>query len=148
MRASGRSFLLLIFSFLECLRRCSFKEHRAQFCFIEGGTMGTLRKRMIDAMKLRRFSPRTEQSYLAAITALANYYHTPPDQLDFEKIKAYLLHLTVERALSWSTCNVAVSPFRFFYTEVIGWEKVSLPIPPRQKPTTLPEILSCQELER
>ena len=91
--------------------------------------MGTLRNEMTDAMKLRRFSPRTQQSYLAAVTALANYYHTPPDQLDFEKIKAYLLHLTVERALSWSTCNVAVSALRFFYLEVVGWEKVCLPIP-------------------
>ena len=66
--------------------------------------MGTLREQMTEAMKLRRFSPRTQQSYLAAVTALANYYHTAPDQLDFEKIKAYLLYLTVERALSWSTC--------------------------------------------
>jgi len=110
--------------------------------------MGTLRKEMTDAMKLRRFSPRTEKSYLAAVTALANYYHTPPDQLDFEKIKAYLLHLTVERALSWSTCNVVVCALRFFYLEVVGWEQVSLPLPPRKKPKTLPVILSRQELER
>lgn len=93
--------------------------------------MGTLRNKMIDAMKLRRFSPRTQQSYLAALTDLANFYHTPPDQLDFEKIKAYLLHLTVERGLSWSTCNVAVSAFRFFYAEVLAWPSVNLPIPPR-----------------
>jgi integrase/recombinase XerD len=98
--------------------------------------MGTLRKRMTDAMKLRRFSPRTQQSYLAAVTALPNYYHTRPDQLDFEKIKAYLLHLTVERALSWSTCNVVVSALRFFYLEVAGWEQVDLPLPPRKKPKT------------
>ena len=110
--------------------------------------MGTLRNQMTDAMKLRRFSPRTQQSYLAAVTALANYYHAPPDQLDFEKIKAYLLHLTVERALSWSTCNVAVSAFRFFYSEVLGWEKVCLPLPPCKKPKTLPVIFSRQELER
>ncbi len=110
--------------------------------------MGTLRNQMTDAMKLRRFSPRTQQSYLAAVTALTNYYHTPPDQLDFEKIKAYLLHLTVERALSWSTCNVVVSALRFFYLEVVGWEKVSLPLPPRKKPKTLPVLLSRQELER
>jgi len=102
--------------------------------------MGTLRSQMTDAMKLRRFSPRTQQSYLTAVTALANYYRTPPDQLDFEKIKAYLLHMTVERGLSWSTCNVAVSAFRFFYIEVVGWEKVSLPIPPRKKPKTLPVL--------
>ncbi len=110
--------------------------------------MGTLRNQMTEAMKLRRFSPRTQKSYLAAVTALAKYYRTPPDQLDFEKIKSYLLYLTVERALSWSTCNVAVSAFRFFYTEVVGWEKVSLPIPPRKKPKTLPVLLSRQELER
>src|ERR1700694_1483374 len=110
--------------------------------------MGTLRKQMTEAMKLRRFSPRTQQSYLAAVTALANYYRTAPDQLDFEKIKSYLLYLTVERGLSWSTCNVAVSAFRFFYSEVLGWEKVSLPIPPRKKPKTLPVLLSRQELDR
>ena len=56
--------------------------------------------------------------------------------------------LTVERALSWSTCNVAVCAFRFFYLEVVGWEQVSLPLPPRKKPKTLPVILSRQELER
>ena len=110
--------------------------------------MGTLRNQMIDAMKLRRFSPRTQASYLAAVTGLARYYHTAPDQLDGERIKAYLLYLTVERALSWSTCNVAVSAFRFFYNEVLGWERVQLAIPPRQKPKTLPVILSRQELER
>jgi integrase/recombinase XerD len=110
--------------------------------------MATLRNKMIDAMKLRRFSPRTQQSYLAAVSDLANYYHSPPDQLDFEKIKAYLLHLTVERGLSWSTCNVAVSAFRFFYAEVLGWERVNLPIPPRKKPTTLPEVLSREEIHR
>lgn len=110
--------------------------------------MGSLRNQMTEAMKLRRFSPRTQQSYLAAVTALANYYHTPPDQLDFEKIKAYLLHLTVERALSWSTCNVAVAAFRFFYSEVLGWEQVSLPLPPQKKPKTLPVLHSQEELAR
>jgi integrase/recombinase XerD len=110
--------------------------------------MGTLRNQMIDAMKLRRYSPRTQESYLAAVSSLAKYYRTAPDQLDFEKIKAYLLHLNVERALSWSTCNVVISAFRFFYSEVLGWEKVSLSLPPRKKPKTLPVILSRRELDR
>jgi len=110
--------------------------------------MGTLRKQMTEAMKLRRFSPRTQQSYLAAVTGLAKYYRTPPDQLDCEKIKSYLLHLSEERGLSWSTCNVAVSAFCFFYIKVLGWEKVSLPLPPRKNPKTLPVLLSRPELER
>jgi integrase/recombinase XerD len=110
--------------------------------------MGTLRSKMIDAMKLRRFSLRTQESYLGAVSALAKYYNLPPDQLDANKIQAYLLHLTVEGGLSWSSCNVAVSAFRFFYVQVLGWEHVNLPIPPRKKPTKLPGGLSRQELDR
>ena len=110
--------------------------------------MGTLRNKMIDAMNLRRFSLRTHESYLGAISSLARYYNLPPDKIDAQQLQAYLLHLTVERGLSWSTCNVAVSAFRFFYVEVLGRERTNLPIPPRKKPTKLPEILSRQELER
>ena len=110
--------------------------------------MGELRTRMIDAMQLRRFSPRTQESYLAAVAGLAKHYRQPPDQLDAEKIQAYLLHLTVERCLSWSSCNVAVSGLRFFYQQTLGWDALRLPIPPRRKPSKLPEILSHQELER
>ena len=110
--------------------------------------MGTLRNKMIDAMNLRRFSLRTHESYLGAVSSLARYYNLPPDKIDAQQLQAYLLHLTVERGLSWSTCNVAVSAFRFFYVEVLGRERTDLPIPPRKKPTKLPEVLSRQELER
>jgi len=110
--------------------------------------MGTFRNKMIDAMNLRRFSLRTHESYLGAITSLARYYNLPPDKIDAQQLQAYLLHLTVERGLSWSTCNVAVSAFRFFYVEVLGRERTDLPMPPRKKPTKLPEVLSRQELER
>lgn len=41
--------------------------------------MGTLRNQMIDAMMLRRFSPRTQESYLGAVTALSKYYKLSPD---------------------------------------------------------------------
>ena len=40
------------------------------------------------------------------------------------KIQAYLLHLTVERGLSWSSCNVAVSGLRFFYQQTLGWDAI------------------------
>lgn len=53
--------------------------------------MGTLRERMIRAMELRCFSPRTHESYLAAVKGLAEYYHQPPDQINAEKVKAFTL---------------------------------------------------------
>lgn len=110
--------------------------------------MGELRTKMIDAMLLRRFSPRTQEAYLAAVTGLAKHYKQSPAQIDVEKVKAYLLHLTVERGLSWSSVNVAVAGLRFFYLQTLGWDQVKLSIPPRKRPSPLPEILSRQELER
>ena len=41
--------------------------------------MGELRTRMTNAMQLRRFSPRTQESYLAAVAGLAKHYRRPPD---------------------------------------------------------------------
>src|SRR4030095_3959078 len=104
--------------------------------------MGELRTLMIIAMELRRFSPRTLESYLAAVAGLAKHYHQPPDQLDATKIQAYLLHLTVERRLSWSSCNVAVSGLRFFYQQTLGWAGVWVVIYTWWRVSHLPELLS------
>ena len=109
--------------------------------------MSTVRNKMIDAMKVRRFSLRTQESYLSAIKALAGYYNLPPDQIDLEKMQAYLLHLT-ERGRAWSTCNVAVSAYRFLHAEVLGRDRAKLFIPPRKKTTKLPVVLSREEIER
>jgi len=50
--------------------------------------MSELRNRMIDDMVLRRFSPRTQRSYVGAVKGLAAFYHAPPDQLDPQQIQA------------------------------------------------------------
>ena len=110
--------------------------------------MGTLRNLMSEAMQLRRFSPRTQQAYLAAVAGLAKHYHRSPDQIDPTQVQAYLLHLTRERGLSWSSCNVAVAAFRFFYVDVLGRDRIEMRIPVRQKSSKLPEVLSREELER
>ena len=110
--------------------------------------MSELRNRMQDAMALRRFSLRTQSSYLSAVQGLATYYHTAPDQLDPQQIHDYLLYLTVERKLTWSSVNVAVSGLRFFYHETLGWDRLELVIPARKRPSPLPEVLSVEDVER
>jgi integrase/recombinase XerD len=109
--------------------------------------MAQLRQKMIDEMKLRRFSPRTQQAYVWAVVGLARYYNRPPDRMSTEEIKTYLLHLMEERKLSWSTCNVVVSGLRFFYTKTLNKKWVVLTIPPRKRKTQIPEILAGSELE-
>jgi site-specific recombinase XerD len=69
---------------------------------------------MIEEIRLRNFSPRTEQSYVAAMVGLVKHYRRSPDQLTQEQIRSYLLHLK-ERGLSPSSRNVAISGMKFFY---------------------------------
>jgi len=84
--------------------------------------MGALRTKMIEEMRLRNFSPRTEQSYVAAMVGLAKYYRQSPDQLTQEQIRSYLLHLK-ERGLSPSSRNVAISGMKFFYHLTCAWAR-------------------------
>ena len=55
--------------------------------------MGALRIKMIEEMRLRNFSVRTQESYVAAMVGLVKHYRKPPDQLSAEQIRSYLLHL-------------------------------------------------------
>ncbi len=109
--------------------------------------MTPLRQKMINEMKIRNFSERTRHSYIEAVTGLARHYDLSPDRIDNEKIKAYLLHLMEERKLTWSSCNVAISGLRFFYTQVIRRDSIHLSMPARKKESKLPEVLSAEELE-
>jgi integrase/recombinase XerD len=71
--------------------------------------MGALRTRMIEEMKLRNFSPRTQESYVGAMIGLAKHYRRSPDQLTQEEIRAYLVHLE-KRGLSSSSRILLQSP--------------------------------------
>jgi site-specific recombinase XerD len=102
---------------------------------------------MIEEIRLRNFSPRTEQSYVSAMLGLARYYGQSPDQLSEEQIRGYLLHLK-ERGLSPSSRNVAISGMKFFYHQCLGWNEKQLFIPPRKRSWQLPEVLSQKEVER
>ena len=110
--------------------------------------MGVLRDRMIEEMKLRNFSPATQQSYVYAVSRLAKYHHKSPDQLSKEDIRAFFVHLTVKRKLSPNSLTGYCSGLRFFYNETLGWDETKLFIPPRKKSSPLPEVFSPSEVLR
>jgi len=99
-------------------------------------------------MKLRGLALRTQESYIAAVAALAKHYRCSPDGLSVEQIHRYVLHLLDERKLSWSTCNQAVCAFRFFYGITLKRTALALAIPHGRTPQRQPEILSRDEVQR
>ena len=110
--------------------------------------MTQLRQQMIRDMQLKRFSPRTQKSYLWAVTELAKYYKQSPDKIEDKQIQDYLLYLMNERKLSWSTCDQQASGIEFFTRTTLKREKSRFPLPRRRKAQRLPEILSAVEMER
>ena len=110
--------------------------------------MTKLRQKMINAMKLRGFSENTQESYVTAVAGVARFYNESPDRIGKEEVQAYLLYLSDERKLAWSSCRIVASALRFFYGQVLEMEGVNLWIPPRKTESKLPEILSREEVER
>ena len=110
--------------------------------------MGVLRDRMIEEMKLRNFSTATQESYVYAVSRLARYHNKAPDQLSKEDIRAFLVHLTIERKLSPNSLTGYCSGLRFFYNEILGWDETKLFIAPRKKSSLLPEVFSPDEVVR
>lgn len=108
--------------------------------------MGELRERMRQALVVRGMSPRTQQSYLAAVQGLAKYYHQPPDTIGEAQLHAYLQYLIEQRQLAPSSVRVAVMGLRFFYTHTLQRSFATLPLPKR--PKTLPVVFSREEVAR
>jgi site-specific recombinase XerD len=110
--------------------------------------MTELRTRMIRDMTLRGFSPRTHESYIAAVVHLARHYRRSPEQLTNEEVQAYLLHLVQQRKLAWATCSLAVNAFRFLYHVTLGRDRTDFRVPAPKVPQKLPEILSREDVWR
>ena len=110
--------------------------------------MHPLRLQMLQDMKLRGLALRTQESYIAAVAALAKHYRCSPDGLSVEQIQSYVLHLLEDKRLSWSSCNQAICAFRFFYGVTLKRGAFALEIPHGRAPQRQPDILSRAEVMR
>jgi integrase/recombinase XerD len=108
--------------------------------------MGALRDQMIRELRLRRYAPGTQKSYLEAVVGLTKYFGIAPDRLSARQVQDYLLYLMTERKLHWNTVNTICSGLTFFYTQTVKRPDVAAAMPLRRTPRQLPEILSGDEL--
>jgi integrase/recombinase XerD len=110
--------------------------------------MTELREKMIKAMELRNFAPRTQTAYLAAVANLSKHYMRSPEQIPQDEIEDYLLYLKKDRKLSYSTRNQVISGLKFFFNETIKNPDMHLELPRKKTPVKLPEVLSVDEVNR
>jgi integron integrase len=82
---------------------------------------GELLKNIHAALRMRHYSPRTEEAYLSwAKRFIAFHDLNSPASLHASDIKKFLSYLATERAVSSSTQNQALNAIVFLYTEVLN----------------------------
>lgn len=108
--------------------------------------MSPLRRRMIEDMRLRNFSPCTERSYVHYVAEFARHYKTSPEHLGLEDIRSYQLYLIEQRQLSASSINTFVSAVQFLYTVTLEMPWGNSRFVRMKVPEKLPVVLSQAEV--
>lgn len=103
-----------------------------------------------DKLRLKHYSYRTEQSYIAWIKRFIFFHNKQhPDTMGEKEIEAFLTHLAVNRNVSASTQNQALCALLFLYKEVLGHELAWLDSMQRAKrPARLPVVLTVLEVQK
>jgi integrase/recombinase XerD len=110
--------------------------------------MTELRQRMETDMRLRNYSPRTQQVYVRHVARCARYFGRSPDQLSAEDLRQYQKYLIEDRSASRPYIAQCVAALRFFYRVTLSRADVeSVLILPRFK-RRLPVVLSREEVAR
>jgi integrase/recombinase XerD len=110
--------------------------------------METFKDQMQRDMVLRNLSPKTQYLYHLAARGLEGHFKRPPDQLNEDEVKAFLISIVEERKLSQSTLKITYSALRFLYETTLkkGWVIDRIPYPKTVK--ALPHVLDKSEVRK
>ena len=73
-----------------------------------------LRQRMLDDMRLRRLSPKTQSGYIRAVRHFTRYLGRSPDTATIEDLRRFQLFL-VDQGTSPVTLNATITGLKFFF---------------------------------
>ncbi|MBI3164239.1 MAG: integron integrase [Anaerolineales bacterium] len=111
-----------------------------------------------EQLRLKQYSPRTEETYLGWVREYIRY-HNPeidrgktalhPRDMDIGHINLFLTHLVVERKVSDSTQTQALSAILFLYRHVLKTplDETALSLLRPQKNKRIPTVLSKNEAQ-
>ena len=105
-------------------------------------------KKIRRRIRLRHMSYRTEKTYLLWIKRFAEFLdYRPPGSLNRDDIISFLSHLAVDKRISRSTQNLALSALLFLYRHVLEQEPGDITSAVRAIPRqNIPQVLSRSEL--
>jgi integrase/recombinase XerD len=108
--------------------------------------MTELRRKMLEDLQLRNYSPNTIEVYIRCVANFAKHFGASPDRLGPEQIREYQLFLVQHKKASWAVFNQTVCALRFFYHDTLhrNWMIEHIPYPRHEQ--KLPVVLSPAEV--
>ena len=100
-----------------------------------------------DAIRLRHYSYRTEQSYVGWIRRYILFHNKRhPREMGIAEVEAFLTYLAVEGQVAASTQNQALAALLFLYRNVLNQELGSLEAIRAKRSNYLPTVLTKSEV--
>ncbi len=110
--------------------------------------METYKDQMQRDMVLRNLSPKTQYLYHRAASELEKHFNKPPDLLNEDDVKAFLVSIVRDRKLSQSSLKIAYSALRFLYETTLGKGWVIDRIPYPKTTRAIPRIIGKDEIQK
>jgi len=110
-------------------------------------SISPLRRRMMDDMTMRKLNPKTQVSYLRAVTNFTRFFGRSPDRASPEDLRGFQLHM-VKQGVSSTTLNATITGLKFFFSVTLDRPETMKRMSPVRKPQKLPLILSVEEVAR
>lgn len=108
-------------------------------------TVSPLRRRMLDDMAVRNFSPDTQREYVRAVKKLAAFLRRPPDTATAEEVRAFQIHLN-DTGTRPPTMNATVTALRFFFKVTVDKPETTRHLAFVYEPRKLPRVLSPEDV--
>jgi integrase/recombinase XerD len=104
-----------------------------------------LRQRMLDDMRMRKLSDKTQSHYIRAVVNLTRFLGHSPDTATAEDLRRYQLHL-VEHGRTRTSLNRTITALRFFFGVTLDRLDALAKMSPVREPRKLPVVLSGEEV--
>ena len=110
-------------------------------------TITPLRQRMIDDMRMRKLSPKTQSSYIRVVKRFAGFLGRSPDTASVEDLRRYQLHF-VDHGISPISLNATLTGLKFLFATTLDHPELLTKLHAVHVPHKLPVVLSRKEVAR
>jgi integrase/recombinase XerD len=110
-------------------------------------TISPLRQRLLDDMRMRKLSPKTQSGYIRTVSRFYGWLGRSPDTATAEDLRRYQLHL-VDHGISPISLNVTITGLNFFFGTTLEHPELMSKMHTVPMPRKIPVVLSRDEVAR